>query len=213
MLKEDDPRGTVEELLKIGANLTKVRSCSRRRRDEDNRVVVVGCPVRSKCELAEKDGKGPVGSGCNGAGPCGKGIEAIKVMPDGKRVVSRMSMWCFHIPGFRKRVESRGYQKPDGTMEYGIVRVVANEGEVINVAGSTVEDKMVPGQGMTRIVNDGPQKETVRKFPRPGTAGNMPDAGLAAEMIDKVRAERKLNAPARLLGVEDENAEAPEARG
>lgn len=208
MLKEDDPHGTVEELVRVRADLVKIGSCSRKKRDEDNKVSVIGCGVRRDCDLDEKDGKGPPTSGCNGRGPCRKGLEYIKVMPDGKRVVGRVVLDCFHIPGFRRRIETRGHKRRDGTMDYGIVRVIAGEGDEITLPGSHTKDEIVPGEGSRRLVIDEALPQKIEKFPRPGMPGNLPGLGIAAEVMEAVRVERRAGAPARLLGIEDEDEQA-----
>ena len=194
MLRENDPHGTVEELTALRVDLRKVGCCSRKRRDEDNRVAIVGCEVHKLCDLPERDGKGPATSGCNGRGPCRKGLEVIKVMPDGKKVVTRVVLDCFHIPGFRRRVEARGFKRSDGVMEYGIVRVIAGENEKIKLPGSHTKDETIPGQGLVRNVIDEAVEETIKPFPRPGTPGNLPDLGIEAEVMEAVRLERRASA-------------------
>lgn len=209
MLKDSDPHGTVEELVAAGADLRKIGSCSRKRKDEDGQLAIVGCSVRKWCELPEKDGKGPKTSGCNGAGPCRKGIQFIKVMPDGRRIVSNVVLDCFHIPGFKRRVETKRHKYGEG-----LVTIIASEGEMIDLPGSEAKDTMIPGQGMVRehVAGDKPTK--IEKFPRPGEKHNLPSQKIAMQAMAKARAEMRAAAPARLLGVEEEDDATgiPEAR-
>lgn len=208
MLRDEDAHGTVEELIAVGADLRKIGSCSRKRKDEDGNIAIVGCPVRKWCELPEKDGKGPKTSGKDGAGPCRKGLLVIKVMPDGRKHVTRVVLDCFHIPGYKRRTET-ARTKYGG----GIVKITHSEGEEIELPGSVIEDKLVPGQGMTR--NHVPQiiKTRIEKFPRPGQLYNLPGQQIAMEETAKARAEMRATAPAHLLGVEDDDgSEIPEAR-
>jgi len=208
MLRDVDPHGTVEELLKTGADLRKIGSCSRKRKDEDGNLAIIGCPVRKWCELAEKDGKGPKTSGCNGAGPCRKGMLSIKVMPDGRKHVTRVVLDCFHIPGYKRRIEA-ARTKYGG----GLVKIVASEGDEIELPGSVVEDKLVPGQGTVRSHIAQNIKTKIEKFPRPGEKYNLPGQQIAMEETAKARAEMRSSAPARLLGLEDDDgSEIPEAR-
>ena len=203
MLKDEDPRGSLEELTALKVNLVKFGSCARKQRDEDGQVVVRGCSVRKWCELAEKEGKGPATSGHNGRGPCHKGIEAIKVMPNGDRVVTNTVMTCFHLPGFKQRIERRG-ATVNGVEYRGIVRVIASEGETIRSKGS--KQIAAPGTATGFEVKDEIRDEVVTHFPRPGTAGNLPEQKLIAEVTQRVADERRAAAPARLLGIEDEEA-------
>lgn len=209
MLRDLDPHGTVDELLKVGADLRKIGSCSRKRKDEDGNLAIVGCPVRKWCDLPEKEGKGPKTSGCNGAGPCRKGLLYIKVMPDGRKVVNRVVLDCFHIPGFKRRVET-ARNKYGG----GLVKIVASEGESIELMGSEIEDKMIPGQGMQRNHAAKVIPTMIEPFPRPGQKFNLPGQQIAMEETAKARAEMRSSAPARLLGVEDDDDATgiPEAR-
>ena len=209
MLKDLDPHGTVDELVKVGADLRKIGSCSRRRKDEEGQLAIVGCPVRKWCELAEKEGKGPATSGKDGAGPCRKGLLYIKVMPDGRKVVNRVVLDCFHIPGFKRRIETSRNK-----FGAGLVKVVASEGEEIELMGSEVEDKLVPGQGTVRSHVEKVIKTKIDKFPRPGEKYNLPGQQIAMEETAKARAEMRSTAPARLLGVEDDDdaTNIPEAR-
>ena len=193
MLRDDDPRGTVEEMTALRVNLAKYGSCSRKV-IEDGQLVVRGCPERKRCQLPEKDGRGPKTSGFNGAGPCNKGLEVIKKSATGDTKVLRVSLSCFHIPGFVKRLEVSG----------GIVEVVASEGEVIKVRGSKVRDEIVPGEGVKRFVDDMIIEETVAHFPRPGTKNNLPEQALVVEVTERIRAEKRAGRPAKLLAVGDD---------
>ena len=115
-------------------------------------------------------------------------------------------MTCFHIPGFTRRIEETG----------GIVRIVASEGEAIRVRGSDIKDENIPGQGMVRIVTDVIHDEKVPHFPRPGTEKNLPEQGLIAEVTQQVMAERRAGAPAKLLGIsedDDEHGESAQGNG
>ena len=116
---------------------------------------------------------------------------------------------CYHIPGFRKRIETRGrVNKDTGVLETGVVSIIASEGDTIELPGSISKDVTVPGQGLQRQIEDAIIPTVIQKFPRPGQKGNLPGQKIAAEEMERVRAERRANAPARLLGVEDDDAEA-----
>lgn len=206
MLNDDDPHGTVEELTRVRANLLQIGSCSRKRRDEENRVVIIGCKVRKFCDLPEKEGKGPKTSGYNGQGPCRVGCLAVKVLPTGRKVVTRVVLDCFHLPGFRKRIEQRGFTDPEtGKTEYGSVTVTHREGETIELQGSTFEDKLVPGQGNVRVYTDGPIPTKIEKFPRPGQKGNLANMEIAARELERARGIAAKSTLPKLLGVEDED--------
>lgn len=208
MLRDIDPHGTVEELIAVGADLRKIGSCSRKRKDEDGKLAIVGCPVRKWCELPEKEGKGSKTSGKDGAGPCRKGMLSIKVMPDGRKHVTRVVLDCFHIPGYKRRIET-SRTKYGG----GLVKIEASEGDEIELPGSVVEDKVIPGQGTVRSHVAQNIKTKIEKFPRPGQLYNLPGQQIAMEETAKARAEMRATAPARLLGLEDDDAsEIPEAR-
>lgn len=209
MLKDLDPHGTVEELIAVGADLRKIGSCSRKRKDEDGNLAIIGCSVRKWCELPEKDGKGPKTSGCNGAGPCRKGLQYIKIMPDGKRIVNNVVLDCFHIPGFKRRVETKRNKYGEG-----LVTITHSEGESIDLPGSEIEDKTIPGQGMVRSHVEKVIPTKIEKFPRPGERRNLPGQQIATQAMAKARAEMRSSAPARLLGVEEEDDATgiPEAR-
>lgn len=211
MLRDEDPHGTVEELVKVGADLRVIGSCSRKRKDEEGQLAIRGCPVRKWCELPEKDGKGPKTSGCNGAGPCRVGVLFIKVSPAGKKTVSRTVLDCFHVPGFKRRIETS--RNKHGA---GLVKIIGREGDTIEVPGSEYKDVSVPGQGVQRQWTDSQEmKLKIEKFPRPGEKYNLPGQKIAMEETAKARDEWRKNAPAKLLGVEEEESDAsgiPEAR-
>lgn len=207
MLKDEDPRGTVEEMVEKRIDTKRYGSCSRKRRDEDGKVVVTGCPVRKYCDLPEKDGKGPKTSGCSGHGPCRVGCFYIKVGLDGTKTTGNVVLDCFHLPGFRRRIETRGHRLDDGTMEMGHVEVVAREGDVIELAGTEVKDVVIPGQGTTRNHEVSIIKTTIQKFPRPGEPGNFPGSKMAADAAKRVREEMRQRRPAKLFGVEEDDGD------
>jgi hypothetical protein len=208
MLRDIDPHGTVEELIASGADLRKIGSCSRKRKDEDGKVAIIGCLVRKWCELDEKDGKGPKTSGKDGAGPCRKVVMSIKVMPDGRKHVTRVVLDCFHIPGYKRRIEA-SRTKYGG----GLVQIVGGEGDEVELPGSVIEDKLVPGQGTVRSHVAQEIKTKIEKFPRPGEKYNLPGQKIAMEETAKARAAMRDSAPARLLGLEDDDgSQIPEVR-
>ena len=198
MLKDDDPRGTLEEFHQKKIDPALVPSCAKRV-VEEGQVIVMGCREWRRCEL---DGRlGPKHDNKGKTGPHYKGVLVIKAMPDKdekKTVVTRCSMTCFHIPGFRKRIEEMGGKRG------GLVKIIAHEGETIEVRGSTYKDEVVPGQGLTRIIEDKILTETVKMFPRPGSPGNMPDQQLVADEIGKELALRDRNLAGNLLGLKPE---------
>jgi len=194
MLRDDDPRGTVEELEALRVNMAKYGSCARKV-VEDGELVLRGCKEWKRCELPEKTGKGPKTSGLNGRGPCNKGLQLIKKSATGEVKVVRVALSCFHIPGFKKRHE----------MNDGLVTVTASEGETIQVRGSVVRDEVVPGEGMKRFVDDKVIPQVVPAFPRPGSHGNLAEQQLVVEETQRILSERRAGAPARLLGVSEEN--------
>lgn len=194
MLKENDPRGTLDELEPMGVDLAQVPSCARRV-IEDNQVVVLGCREWKRCELAEK-GAGGRGESLKG-GPVTKVVQILKKKYDGKTVVSTGQYYCFHIPGLKRRIEETG----------GLLRIIGSEarngGEQgkFKTRGSEREEKTIPGQGWVSIVHDKILEEKINPFPRPGTEGNLTEQLLVKEVMDAERERIARDRPGELLGL------------
>ncbi len=203
-LKDHEPHGTIAELEGIHANLAVIGACTKRVK-EDGQVIIAGCGEYRRCTLPEKSGSGPKTSGYKGAGPCGKGVEFFKQSPAGmkpnapgtRRIVGRLSLWCWHIPGFAGRIEGGG----------GLVRVVASEGETIRVRGTDAKDQTIPGQGLVRVHEDVIRDEVVPRFPRPGQEWNLREGQLFAEAVEAETLRRRAALPGQMLGMKEEDRE------
>jgi hypothetical protein len=192
MLRNEDPHGTLDELSALRVDLARI-GCCHKKVVEDGQLMVWGCREFKRCTLPEKVGKGPATSGLNGRGPCNKGLQTLKKMPDGSTKATRTVLSCVDIPGFVARIEAGG----------GIVEIVASEGEEIMLRGSRVKDETIPGQGLVRIHEDGIYPEKVKAFPRPGSGYNLPEQKMIAEFTKEVLDRRRAEAPSRLLGIEE----------
>lgn len=190
------PHGSIAELEAINADLSRFGACAKRVK-EDGQIIVMGCHEFQRCVLKGRDSSRPKDDeGARGVGPVNKGVEYIKFSPNGdvkhgRKVVGRLAMTCYHIPGFKDRVELNG----------GLVRIIANEGEIVNMQGSEFEDKVIPGQGMTRTIIPKLMPITIKPHPRPGQEYNLQEQLLASEIMDAESDKRRAEHVAEIVGV------------
>lgn len=149
---------------------------------------VRGCDCFLDCRLKEKE---------TGVGPCRKGIQMLKKNPvTGEVRIVNAIHDCFHIPSRQRELEMNG----------GALKVIASEGQEIELRGSVIRDEMIPGQGMTRFIDDKVMKVKIEPYRDPNTddllSMELAQKALSAQAqeISEDRAQELLNAAATLGG-------------
>jgi hypothetical protein len=132
LVKNANPQGTLEEFDENNINPAQYGCCCPRNDDpQDREGRIIGCREYKRCQLPEK----------GNAGPVIKGVRIIKRTPTGPRVIQR-PMTCWAIPKEKQRVENSG----------GVLEIIANEGEKMEVVRALPVDTTVPSQGVVRYL-------------------------------------------------------------
>jgi hypothetical protein len=133
------------------------------------------------------------------AGPVIKGVRIIKQTPTGPRVIQR-PMTCWAIPKEKQRVENSG----------GVLEIIANEGEKMEVVRALPVDTTVPSQGVVRTWESQTIEIEVPRQKRPHENPLFREQSLAYTAIRDAKAREMAERPGKLLGFKPkpENAKA-----
>ena len=187
--RSDNPIGTKAELAGNPFwKLSEWPTCSAPDRLNNE----LGCPAWSVCPFSGGvvyDRETPAYKGV--AGPAYFGVQLIKeTAGSGDTKIVHTMLPCWQIPSMADRMEENG----------GILRIVALEGEEVDLPGSEPKDELFPGQGMVRIYTQKVCTQKVPKFPRPTGNPALRDNAFAAAQAKKFATARRESKAEGYLG-------------
>lgn len=163
---------SAKKLIEQGIDPAQFPTCSK-----PEKGVNKGCQFWNKgCKLKER---------FETPGPFNRGVKMFKKTSSGRNIVIPRIVACHQIPGISQRLE----------LNNGHLKVVAVEGESIEVMGTTIEDRNVVGEGLKRFYKAEmiptkvlPYDETMKSEDLIQDAIN---AAAREELQDEIRTERE----------------------
>lgn len=161
-------------------DLKKFSTCSK-----PEKGVNMGCPFwNNGCKLKER---------FESAGPFNRGVKMFKKTSNGRSLVIPRIVACHQIPGLSKRLE----------MNDGHLKVVAVEGETIEMMGTTIEDRNVIGEGIKRFYKPGMIPTLVRPYDETMQSEDLIQDAINASAREDLQEEIKTEREKEFLGVTD----------